>query len=178
MLSCYIFSHVYTLQCIHDQVPEEEEEGQVAEEGVVHTKRAFKPRGTGPAMDDPEADRFDPLLNGGRGGGTSVAFAFVVGGGWLGNNGQVLTNLCCHQRYHGRRGAAGVAAGPGGRAQEGGGAQSGGAGGGARGQWVDVGVSGGRRAEGASIDVVWPANNTNQLITLTRATRSIRRRRW
>lgn len=55
-------------------MPDEEEEGQVAEEGVVHTKKSFKPRGTGPAMDDPEADRFDPILlhheqNGGRGGG-------------------------------------------------------------------------------------------------------------
>lgn len=56
-------------------MPDEEEEGQLAEEGVVHTKRVLKPRGAGPAMDDPEADRLDPLLlslhggaNRGRGG--------------------------------------------------------------------------------------------------------------
>jgi hypothetical protein len=61
------------------QVPDEEEEGQVAEEGVVHTKKEFKPRGTGPAMDDPDADRFDPILNGGRGGGGGGRLASRLG---------------------------------------------------------------------------------------------------
>jgi hypothetical protein len=73
-------------------VPDEEEEGQVAEEGVVHTKKVLKPRGTGPAMDDPEADRFDPILNGGRGGGGRLASRLgpapgVAGGAETGEDG-------------------------------------------------------------------------------------------
>lgn len=67
---------------LKQKVPEEDEEGQVAEEGVVHTKRAFKPRGTGPAMDDPDADRFDPLLNGGRGGESVCSMSCEIARGW------------------------------------------------------------------------------------------------